>query len=66
MTLPIDAHTAFSWQAGCRRRSILVRQLLLAAFLCTAGCSSDGGSGERPYEDRDRWDRQSTTDWQDF
>jgi hypothetical protein len=63
MTLHIDAHMPSRRQAARRRRLILVRLVLLAAFLCTAGCASDG---ERPYENRDRWDRRSTSDWQDF
>jgi hypothetical protein len=43
--------------------TLLILSLLLGVLLVSAGCASDA---KRPYEDRDRWDRQSTTDWQDY
>jgi len=43
--------------------TVLIFPILAAILLSSAGCASDA---ERPYENRDRWDRRSTTDWQDF
>lgn len=43
--------------------TVFILSLLSTVLLVIAGCTSDA---ERPYENRDRWDRQSTTDWQDY
>src|SRR5262245_52113196 len=64
MKLRCDKHTSSVRQAGRCRTSILVCLLLLTVLLSSAGCTSSGA--DRPYEGRDRWDRRSTTDWQDY
>src|SRR5262245_50663416 len=58
-----DGHTLFVRHTGRCRTSIFVCLLLLIVLLSSAACTS---SADRPYEGRDRWDRRSTTDWQDY